>query len=362
MHADKVAGALLHEIALTWDAINRNHFRGALRPPVFAWTDAPGQRPGGAGRLGEWRPASREIRLSRRLAFDGPWLALVEVLKHEMAHQYAHEVLKAVDETAHGPAFREVCRRMGVDAAAAGVVPATASDADRILRKIRGLLALADSPNLHEAQAAMEAAQRLMLRHNLAALDAAEARTFAVRQLGRPRLRHSTAERVLAGILATHFFVRAIWIPAFVVDRARSGRVLEISGTAENLDLAEYVHAWLRETADRLWREHLLAHPATRRATEKLRFQVGVMDGFADSLARGASVSAGHGLVWVGDAELDTWVGQRHPHLRSVRSRVVISDGYHHGRAAGRDIVLNKPVSAAPTGGTRLLTGHPTRS
>ena len=46
---------------------------------------------------------------------------MVEVLKHEMAHQYAHEILGARDESAHGEAFRTVCQRLGIDAS--GDVP-----------------------------------------------------------------------------------------------------------------------------------------------------------------------------------------------------------------------------------------------
>ena len=86
-----------------------------------------------------------------------------------MAHQYVHEVLGKVDESAHGPAFRELCARLGIDAGAAGVPAAGAPSADdaRVLERIARLLALAESANVHEAQAAMNAAQRLMLKHNL---------------------------------------------------------------------------------------------------------------------------------------------------------------------------------------------------
>ena len=71
---------------------------------------------------------------------------LVEVLKHEMAHQFVDEVLGVHDEPDHGPVFRQVCDERGIDARAAG-----APDADRardhVLDRIAKLLALAGSPN-----------------------------------------------------------------------------------------------------------------------------------------------------------------------------------------------------------------------
>ena len=70
---------------------------------------------------------------------------------------------------------------MGVDARASGVPDAAPADAVevKVVERIARLLALAESPNRHEAEAAMAAAQRLMLKHNLdaAALRALRAAT-----------------------------------------------------------------------------------------------------------------------------------------------------------------------------------------
>src|SRR5690606_18958374 len=117
---------------------------------------------------GRWVAEERTIEISRKLLVDHGWGALVEVLKHEMAHQFVDEVLGLADEAAHGPAFRQVCAERGFDARASGVPNAAQSDAQsRVLERVAKLLALAESPNEHEAQAAMNAAQRLMLKYNL---------------------------------------------------------------------------------------------------------------------------------------------------------------------------------------------------
>src|SRR5690606_31547415 len=147
------------------------------------------------------------------------WGAVVEVLKHEMAHQYVDEVLGNCDETAHGPAFRRVCAERGIDARANGAPNADAAEASNeeraALEKIARLLTLASSPNEHEAQAAMAAAQRLMLKYNLEVSAKTDARDYCFRHLGKPTGRVYEAPRILALILSEHFFVETIWVPVW---------------------------------------------------------------------------------------------------------------------------------------------------
>lgn len=68
---------------------------------------------------GNWNPETRSIALARHLIEEHPWDIVVEVLKHEMAHQLADERLGAY-ESAHGMIFRHACRLLGVADWAAG--------------------------------------------------------------------------------------------------------------------------------------------------------------------------------------------------------------------------------------------------
>ena len=338
--------AILHEVRQTWHEINGNHFRSRLRLPVLELQDW-------TGKLGTWNGRTRTLSLSRELIREQPWGVVREVLKHEMAHQFVEEALGIEDETAHGPAFEAVCRQHGFDASARGL-PTALGEENPILRRITRLLALAESPNVHEAEAAMKTAQRLMLKHNIDASVAAAREGFTFRHLGVPRGRIDAAEHILAGILARHFFVEAIWVPSFSASQGRRGRVLEICGTVSNLDVAAYVHGFLLETAERLWREHKRAHYITR-DQERRRFMAGVMMGFDEKLKAGAVESRREGLIWVGDPELVSYLRQRYPR-RTGGSGVGLrrTEAYEHGRQAGRNIVLHRPVQSTQERG-RLL-------
>jgi len=338
----RLEAALLREISEQYRHLALAYFRGALRLPQFELVAS-------RARLGRWVEATRTIELSRPLVLEQPWGVVTEVLKHEMAHQYVLEVLGERDETAHGPRFRAVCARLGIDAAASGMpIPAsggpTATDGEhhKIAERIARLLALAESPNVHEAEAAMAAAQRLLLKHNIEVREARAARGYVWRHLGAPTGRTTEAERVLSLILGKHFFVEAIWVPVYRPLVGKRGSVLEICGTPENVEIAEYVHGYLVETAARLWREHK-AEQGIWSDRDRRTFLAGVMSGMSEKLAREAKKSASAGLVWVADADLEGFFRARHPHVRHVRyAGQRRTDAYAHGREAGKKIVIHK--------------------
>jgi hypothetical protein len=352
--------ALARELRATWHQINEAYFRGALLTPTLELVAA-------RTTLGRWVPDTRTVEISLPLVVEKPWGVVVEVLKHEMAHQYVHEVLGETSQTPHGAAFRDACARLGVDGRASGMPAANAagvSDAEeKVVVRIARLLALAESPNRHEAEAAMAAAQRLMLKHNIeqnaeqsvAAVTSNTTRAYGFVHLGRPTGRVGEHERIVAMILGKHFFVEAIWVPVYRAREAKRGSVLEICGTRSNLAIAEYAHGFLLGTAERLWKDHKRAR-GLGSDRERRTYMAGVMTGFADKLARQEATSRAEGLVWVKDGDLGGYLRRRHPYVRHVRhAGQKRNDTWVHGREAGRQIVLHRPVEGAATSRGRLL-------
>lgn len=338
--------ALVVQLGLTWHRINEDRFARRLRAPILALTDS-------ATHLGRWVPALRRLELARALVIGKPWLEVTAVLEHEMAHQYVDEVLGVHDETAHGESFRRVCTERGIDARAAGApgAAATADDGDRVLERIRKLLALAGSSNQHEAEIAMRRAHELMLRHNI---EATAARTYEVRHLGDPLKRTTRVEAEIMLLLAEFFFVKVIRVPIWVARAGKPGLVYEIAGTHANVEMAHHVYEFMSGTAERLWGE-CRDDVRVRSGRDRQAFQAGVVRGFREKLATERRELKGTGLVWVGDGDLDRFYRQRHPRIVTRRSRVRINGAHAAGREAGRTVVLNKPVTARGGGGGRLL-------
>ncbi len=350
----ELEAALLREVRAEFSALNASFFKRALSMPVFVLSDSE-------ARLGRYIADDRTLEISRRLVLTQPWGTVLEVLKHEMAHQYVFEVLRVVDETAHGPAFRQVCERLVIDARATGIPSGESTrttDEQRVLERIAKLLALAESDSENEAQAAMSAAQRLMLKYNLESVATRRSvEGYAYRHLGKASGRVTEAERMVAVILGEHFFVDVIWVPVYRPLEGKRGSILEVCGTPANLEMASYVHAFLSDAGERLWREH---QSLTRTTSNRDRrtYLAGVMSGFYAKLKTARAEQRKEGLVWVGDADLRTYYRKRHPHIVNARfAGSARNEAHALGRQAGQKLVLHRPVRGGPSGKTLLLKG-----
>jgi hypothetical protein len=349
--------ALVRALLADYQQLNQTFFAGLLRAPAIELV-ATGSR------LGLWNGSTRTISLSRSLLLHHPWGVAVEVLKHEMAHQYVADVIGETNESAHGQAFRTVCERLGVDPTASGFPSGQPQTQSRVIERVARLLALAESSNRHEAEAAMAAAQKLMLKHNIDECATCADRSYRFRHLGKPNGRVNEHDRILAIILNKHFFVEVIWVPVYRPLEAKRGSVLEVCGTSDNLEMADYVHSFLSNTADRLWNEHKRANHLKANRDRRV-YLAGVMSGFLEKLDQQSRHQRQAGLVWVKDGKLQGYYRKRHPYIRNARyfgrKR---TEAYDHGKQAGRGIVLHRAVQsayAAASGPSRLLPPSSTR-
>lgn len=349
---------LLAVLREEWEHWNVARFRRSLRPPIFTLDDT-------STRLGQWERVTRTLSLSRGFVISHAWPAVVEVLKHEMAHQFVSEVLDVTDETAHGPTFQRVCRDRGIDARAAGRPLAGEEDdprTARVARTVEKLLALASSDNVHEAETAMRAARRLLAQHNLGDADLPGAeRVHDYLHVGPVLLRVHEWQRLLASLLAEHFFVEAIWVSAYVPTTGKRGSQLELCGTPANLKIAEYVHGYLAHVAPRLW-DSYKEREAVRGDRERLPYFAGLMNGFRQQLRSDAKAesksepSAQRQMVHVATEALRGFYRGRHPYVRTVRyGGAARGEAFAEGESEGRALTLRRPLDASGQAGPALL-------
>ncbi|MFK7928821.1 MAG: SprT-like domain-containing protein [Myxococcota bacterium] len=339
--------SLIRELHAEWGRQNTRQFEGAMRPPTLGLHEV--------GALGQFHSGRRTLTLQRAFVLAAPWGQVVEVLRHEMAHQYVRETLGIHDESPHGASFRRVCRDRGIDARAAGLPVAEDPVEQRLVRRIQALLRLADSPEPHEAAAAARAARRLLAEHDLSLTDPDEARTF--RQVGPCKGRFDPWEKTLAGLLGEHFGVSVIYVQAYRPTRGTWGRIVELMGPAHHVEIAAYVHDVLRDTGETLWAQHRRSQGLNGNA-ERRRYLFGVLVGFRETLQRELN-TAETALVKVKDSQTAAYVRRRYPHLRTGRrASVKTSRATEHGRAAGRNIQLRPGVSTSG-GPPRQITRQP---
>ena len=326
-----------------WRRYNRKYLAEAMREPVIRLGHANHE-------LGHWEGKTRTITISGFHIERDLWLSVMDTLRHEMAHQYVDEVLNATNERPHGRAFHEACKRLRCSPrarATQGEMKKTMeSNEDKILRTLKKVLSLADSPNEHEAQAAIQKARFLLVKYNVDVLRHDEERGFDSRCLGEVKRRHTSAELCLGSILNEYFFVEIIWQSSYDARRDKAGTVLQIVGTPPNLDMAEYVHTYLHNLLDGLW-EAYKASKGLRNNRDRQRYFAGVVEGFNRKLqGQEQTLQGTHALVWKGDYKLKEYFQYLNPYVRMLYSNgVTESQVYKHGIQEGRRVTIRKPIT-----------------
>lgn len=344
---------ILHGLSCEWDAalwsVN-TELRNKMRKPLFALRDFQ-------NRLGYWSSEKREIGIGRQFVLNHSWNDIREVLLHEMAHQFVSEVSNAHQEPPHGPSFQDACRMLKANPGATGTyVPLSrqisetlACKSDKIRHRIQKLMALAQSSNLFEAEAAMIKAHELMANYETAQIVRNVPRDYFSIFVGKPALRHFGEDYSLAHLLMDYYFVKGIWVSAYVVEKGKMGRVLEISGTARNLQVAAYVFDFIRRFMDAEWNRYNANGKMNR--YRKTDFATGILSGFKSKLEAQSpavkTVSLTPLPVPITDYQLKQYFSMRYPRIETIRrkGRPFHPDVVADGTEIGKTMVIRKGIS-----------------
>lgn len=323
--------------------------------------------------LGHWDATRRTITIAERLILGGRLRDILAVFHHEVAHQVVSEAFAIDNPVAHGEAFARACRLLGIPARATIDLETAIDTGDEgrrspgrgVLARIRKLLALGMSPNVHEAERALMKAHELALRHNLEIAAGDVDATDPPESPYDVRLVTPVFKRVpgyiwpLMTILSDFYFTQYICRGTTDVTGTRY-QVLELYGTPDNLDLAEYVYEFLLHQGEIAWSEYKKGEGRHRRR-HKVSFVSGIYEGFRETLeGRTEYLSKSKDLVWLGDPRLDAFYRERNPYIRTSSARSTVEMSAHAaGVREGKKLRLRPGVSSSgPDGGKpRMLEG-----
>jgi hypothetical protein len=285
-----------------------------------------------------------------------------------MAHQYVTDILGS-DES-HGPLFKQACEKLGVaqwarraeseleSLATLGEIQSTEEE-NRLLNRVEKLLALATSTNEHEALLAMQKVQELYAKYNLDRVENKKSSQYLSKIIFTHKKRLERYQYVICSILNEHFFVEVIHSVLYESEKLSEFKVIEILGTRENVQMAEYVYHFLMNQTEILWESYRKERTKIYRARRP--FCLGVLSGFRDKLDRHqremAKTHSSMALVTKTDKELEGFVRTRYPRLIKIQqgNRVYEALHYNEGKSRGASLVLHKGVSQAAQSLGRLL-------
>jgi len=334
----------------------------------------------GKSRLGCWNSNTKSISISSHLIKTEVWDIVLEVLKHEMAHQYVSTFYDNAD--IHGKYFKLACKKLGVHKAFVaggkdynqrlqefkGELPA---DARKMLRKVEKLMALGQSNNEAEAQAASRKANYLLNKYNLQKINAGDDDPdIKYLTICHKKKRIESIQKALLSILRDYYYVNCLTSRTYHAQDDTVYKSMVLIGREEALIVAEYVYHFLLDTGQALWQSFKKKHSAKR--NEKISFDMGFIAGikhnhelmFDDSqiIINGdlsLPVKATKALMAQNHEENGKELSRLFPRLKSGKyGRHQASSGaFKEGFKNGKNTHINKGVTSRGTGISGLLTG-----
>ncbi len=350
---------------------------------VYAEQRFRGKRPSirlddAARHWGSFDSLDFEISISLTLIQECPWWVVVEILKHEIAHLLVHTAFPN-EARPHGRRFQEVCESLNVAEWARGAtVGKTLAELrtlfdwrtsrgdereEKYRARLQKLLALADSTNENEALVAMCRARELQDSHRLEDLDTGRPARFVNLEVNSGKQRHAPYEGRITSILINHYHVEVVYITRFNAESLRNEATIDIMGNREDVLLAEYVHGFLHQSAESLWKAH-----RKRSGAKGLRarnsFIRGLLVGFHKKLddqniphaLKSPTSSEQLALVRADERGREQFKRKRYPRLvaRSSSARVDRS-AFTHGKSQGGRLSIRRPITKS-SGGPKLLS------
>lgn len=327
-----------------------------------------------SSRWGAWDPMSRTLSISERLIINHSWETVLEIFKHEIAHQLVTDEMG--EEEIHGPAFKSACDRLGVAPwarrAETNELPVektlssaqVSSEEQRLLERAEKLLSLATSDNEHEAVLAMQKVQELYAKYNLKRLEEKREAHWGYLVVKLKKKRVERYQSVIASILNDYFFVEVIHTSLYDSEACVDFKALELLGTRENVLMAEYVFYFLEQQLGGLWNSY--RPRKSRGVASRNSFYLGVLEGFREKLKLSetqvtqkisSEKATPVSLVLRQDEGLKTLVNSRYPKLNRLRGgqRLHDTQAFHAGKKEGRSLVIRKGISKTDGNLKKLL-------
>lgn len=311
---------------------------------------------------GLWQTRPRMITIASRLISGYPWNTVIEVLKHEMAHQMVSEIYQLSDEQ-HGKQFQACCQMLGMASWSRRATielgePVYHSEyqADQRLdprvRKVQKLLALAArGDERHEAALAMRRAKEICVRHNIDTSKTEVNDDYVMHIINDHKKRLSRRQLSIGSLLSEHYPVQVICSSLYDARTATSHRTVEIYGRVADVKIAEFVYQFLQASIDRLW---VIARANGAQPYSKASFTDGLLLGFSETLDRANQTTA---LVVTAQQQARNYAANRCPRVSQVgvKTRRAQHYSYSLGLQAGHNLYIPQTIEghrlrALPTG------------
>lgn len=287
---------------------------------------------------------------------------LKNIIRHELVHmvcflQYGPGI------QAHGHLFKKTAASFDFDEE---VLKASSDfdnqssvnhhENDKIVEKIKKLMALASSSNANEAQAATLKANELLEKYNI---DKYKEELLGTNsdQYNQDVIAYSKNilryPRKCAKLSAIGGIVNTFWVSS-VFCGAQGGVNLCVVGEKHNVLMAEYVALFLDSELERLWNITKIQNPHLKGIRAKNSFFYGVRKGYVEKIERAqykskkseSNIEMALAIVEKKIKEYEKIAFSRLTQARSS-SRIIDSNSTEIGKTVGRNLSINKGLDSS---------------
>lgn len=309
--------------------------------------------------LGYFDSAFYEMGFHESL-MKSPREQLYNVIRHELAH-YITFVNFGTTQTSHSQEFRITCQRMGwgEEVQRATIFLETNQDATQeessILRRVKKLLALASSSNIHEAEMAMIKSQQILLKHHLEAptINGDDDEKVVLKRIMKQKRINAKCSAI--GKILVTFFVSVVY------NRGREYTYLEVVGDSVNVTIAEYVASVLDHELESMWKQAQKSSHL-RGIVARNSFFTGLAQGYCNkvqSLKRNSTDDETQALMVIEKKLVDT-KAMVYPHLTTSKSDALYCQSASMvGEQMGKQLHINPAIKkSTDMAETFLLSLH----
>ena len=287
----EIARKLRHRIEYEYSRIYQEYnLQGKISKAIINLSNATSY-------LGKWDGQHNSITLSSTLCLNYHWHEVIEVIKHEIAHQIVDQYIKPLDHhCAHDHYFVEACEMICVANWARSAKVHNnpkAPDSSELLgknssieQKIDKLLNLARSSNQHEASLALEKVFELRQKYFLQSQNSHHKVHYHVISLNKQK--RTCFDLYTSILLSDHFNVRCIFSLEYSPVKKIDLVTLELVGLAKDLVMANHVFYFLKQTCEYLWTQQKSIIKSQKLGgnlrSAKRSFIIGLIQGFGSKL------------------------------------------------------------------------------
>ena len=337
------------------------NYKIKLKTPIIQLSNSKNQ-------MGSWDSFNKTIKISSHFIKEYNWDIIKNVLKHEMAHIISEDYLDAYP--GHNNEFHQACNIIGVpdeyrsansdiELIKAQQKNNSSSTTNRILEKVKKLMALAGSSNEHESFLAMKKANELMIKYNIGRFENNTQDRYTYKIICHKKKRVENYQRRICTIIWKYFFVEVVFSSLFDAKKGETYKSIEFLGTDENVKMAEYVYYFLLNNLESLWKVY---NEATNVGYKHKRsYWLGILDGFSKKMElidnsellnkknytdlKTNNIGA---LIRQNDDILKEFISLRFPRLKSYRANAstVFYTAFNDGVEEGKKLNISRGIDS----------------